>query len=474
MTASAPINLSATPAVIDHDAITTLLDKTAAEDAVHISEILDKARGLKGLSPSDTAALLAIESDGLIAELFRTASEVKDEIYGKRLVLFAPLYISNYCSNTCLYCAFNAKNTSLKRRALSQSEIAHEVSTLLAAGHKRILLVAGESPAKSSLDYVCQSIETIYATGDKDHIRRVNVNIAAMSEAGYAQLKEYRLGTYQLFQETYHEPTYRSMHTAGPKSDYTYHLTAMDRAMSAGIHDVGIGALLGLYDHRYEVLAMLQHAAHLESRFGAGPHTISVPRIEPAAGSAVADAPPYALSDRDFAKVIAVLRLAVPYTGIILSTRESASVRKRALDLGVSQISAGSRTNPGGYCESETDEDAGQQFQLGDHRSLDEVIKDCLQAGFLPSFCTGCYRKGRVGKDFMDLAKPGLIKHYCLPNAILTLKEYLEDFASEETKQIGLDAIKKHLLDIPTDKRRAQTEEKVAAIQNAAKRDLYF
>lgn len=473
MTSTATNNNSSTTAVIDHDVIAKLLGETKSATPSQINDILEKAKVLKGLSLSEVASLLTIESDELMEALFQTAAAVKEEIYGKRLVLFAPLYISNFCSNTCLYCAFNAKNKALKRRALSQLEIQHEIENLLASGHKRVLLVAGESPTKSSLDYVCQSIETIYATGDKHHIRRVNVNVAALPEEGYKKLKEHRLGTYQLFQETYHEPTYREMHPAGPKSDYNYHLTAMDRAMSAGISDVGIGALFGLYDYRYEVLAMMQHAAHLESLFGAGPHTISVPRIEPADGSQVAAAPPHLVSDKDFAKVIAVLRLAVPYTGIILSTRESAVTRKQALALGVSQISAGSRTNPGGYCE-DADEDAGTQFQLGDHRSLDEVIKDCLTAGYLPSFCTGCYRKGRTGKDFMDLAKPGLIKHYCLPNAILTLKEYLEDFASPETKQLGLEAIKQHMLDIPTDKRREQTEEKVASIQDDAKRDLYF
>ena len=473
MTSIAATTSNINSSVIDHASIAKLLDDPKPVDAVRVSEILEKAKALKGLSIEDVAALLSIESDDLLHALFDTAASVKEEIYGKRLVLFAPLYISNFCSNTCLYCAFNAKNTTLKRRALSQTEIQQEVENLLASGHKRVLLVAGESPSKSNLDYVCRSIETIYETGDQHHIRRVNVNIAALDEEGYTRLKEHRLGTYQLFQETYHEPTYRKMHLSGPKADYRFHLSAMDRAMAAGINDVGVGALFGLYDYRYEVLATMQHAAHLESRFGAGPHTISVPRIEPAAGSEVSERPPHVVSDRDFAKLIAVLRIAVPYTGIILSTRESATIRNQALALGVSQISAGSRTNPGGYCEGDN-EDAGKQFQLGDHRSLDEVIKDCLSAGYLPSFCTGCYRKGRVGKDFMDLAKPGLIKHYCLPNAILTLKEYLEDFASEETRKLGMEAIEQHLKDIPTDARRIQTEDKVRAIADEAKRDLYF
>ena len=459
--------------IIDHETIHALLEKGGVADAVQIREILEKSKSLKGLSLEDTAALLSIESDELMEALFHTAAEVKDEIYGKRLVLFAPLYISNFCSNSCLYCAFNSANSGLKRRALTQEEIRQEVESLLASGHKRVLLVAGESKSKSSLDYVCKSIETIYDAGDKDHIRRVNVNVAPLSVEEFKELKQHRLGTYQLFQETYHEPTYREMHVSGPKTDYHYRLSVMDRAMEAGINDVGIGALFGLYDYRYEVLAMMQHSAHLEQRYGAGPHTISVPRLEPAHGSEVASAPPHMLSDRDFAKVIAVLRLSVPYTGIILSTRESAALRNEALALGVSQISAGSRTNPGGYSETPEGE-SGPQFQLGDHRSLDEVIKDCLNAGYLPSFCTGCYRKGRTGKDFMDLAKPGLIKHYCLPNAILTLKEYLVDFASEETRRIGMEAIRQHMLDIPTEKRRAQTEEKVAAIQDEEKRDLYF
>ena len=460
-------------AIIDHERIQTLLEKSSVADAVQIHEILEKSKALAGLSLAETAALLSIDSNELMEALFHTAAAVKDEIYGKRLVLFAPLYISNFCSNSCLYCAFNSANSGLKRRALNQDEIRREVENLLSAGHKRVLLVAGESTSKSSLDYVCKSIETIYEAGDKDNIRRVNVNVAPLSVEEFKELKKHRLGTYQLFQETYHEPTYRQMHVSGPKTDYHYRLTVMDRAMEAGINDVGIGALFGLYDYRYEVLAMMQHSAHLEARYGAGPHTISVPRIEPAHGSSLASAPPHMLSDRDFAKVIAVLRLSVPYTGIILSTRESAALRNEALALGVSQISAGSRTNPGGYSEAAEGE-SGPQFQLGDHRSLDEVIKDCLTAGYLPSFCTGCYRKGRTGKDFMDLAKPGLIKHYCLPNAILTLKEYLVDFASEETRRIGMDAIRQHMLDIPTEKRRAQTEEKIASIQDEAKRDLYF
>jgi 2-iminoacetate synthase len=464
---------SSSQSVINHDEIAALIEGAKTEDRERIQDVLQKAKELKGLSLGEAAALLTIESDDLLHALFHTAAEVKDEIYGKRLVLFAPLYISNFCSNACLYCAFNTKNPTLKRRALSQSEIRDEVSKLLEVGHKRVLLVAGESKSKSSLEYVLQSIDTIYDTGDKNRIRRVNVNIAPLTVEQFKELKEHRLGTYQLFQETYHEPTYRKMHIAGPKTDYRFRLEVMDRAMAAGIHDVGIGALFGLYDYRFEVLAMLQHASHLESLFGAGPHTISVPRIEPAHGSDVAEHPPHMLSDQNFAKVIAVLRLAVPYTGIILSTRESASTRKEALALGVSQISAGSRTNPGGYCEAE-DEHAGPQFQLGDHRSLEEVIRDCLEAGYLPSFCTGCYRKGRTGKDFMDLAKPGLIKHYCLPNAILTLKEYLVDFASEETKRLGMEVIKQHMLDIPTDKRREQTEAKLVSIEEEAVRDLYF
>ncbi len=458
--------------IIDDTHIRKLLAKTESADTTEVLEIIKKSKGLKGLSPEDVAVLLAVNDETLEEELFAAARFVKETIYGRRLVLFAPLYISNFCSNACRYCAFNTENRQIKRRALSQAEIVKEVQSLIASGHKRVLLVAGESHTKSHLEYICESIGTIYSTGDTNKIRRINVNIAPLESDGFKRLAAHNIGTYQLFQETYHRPTYAKMHTRGPKANFDFRLTAMDRAMSAGIEDVGVGVLFGLYDHRYEILALLQHIRHLEQTFGTGPHTISVPRLEPAAESNVAMNPPAPVSDREFEKLVAILRLAVPYTGIILSTRESPAMRTSALSLGVSQISAGSRTDPGGYCDDPS-ASAEPQFQLGDHRPLDEVIKDVLQQGYIPSFCTGCYRRGRTGQDFMDLAKPGLIKHYCLPNALFTLKEYLEDYAGEETKSIGERVIAAHLSDIPSPERRTQTEALLAQIETD-KRDIYF
>ncbi|MFN7958432.1 MAG: [FeFe] hydrogenase H-cluster radical SAM maturase HydG [Holophagaceae bacterium] len=413
--------------------IRSALASTPAEDPVRIRELLAKARGMKGLADEDLPPLMALRDPRLLLELFDTAKWVKDQIYGNRIVMFAPLYVSNLCGNECLYCAFRASNRELPRRALNQEEIAAEVGHLLAQGHKRLVLVAGEAYPKEGLDYILSAIRTVYAVRHGDeNIRRVNVNIAPLEVADFRRLKETEIGTYQLFQETYHRETYARMHPRGPKADFDWRLGCMDRAMQAGIDDVGIGALFGLYDWRFELLALLHHARHLEARFGCGPHTISVPRIEPAAGSGTSEAPPFAVSDADFHKLIAILRLAVPYTGLILSTRERPEVRRDALQLGISQISAGSRTNPGGYEEDALE--GGAQFSLGDHRSLDEVVRDLAQSGFIPSFCTSCYRMGRTGADFMDLAKPGEIKAHCHPNALATLQEYMEDHASPATR----------------------------------------
>ena len=429
---------SSEPAVrIDDDRIRRELDTAARPDPGEVRDLLAKSRELKGLRGRDLAVLAGVTDPSLLDELFHTAREVKEAIYGKRLVLFAPLYISNLCANECTYCAFRARNTALVRRALTQEEIAREVRWLEEQGHKRILLVAGESYPREGFDYVLRSIETIYATSvGPGEIRRVNVNVAPLTDEEFRRLKAAKIGTYQLFQETYHRETYGQVHVAGKKRDYDWRVTAMDRAMRAGIDDVGIGILFGLYDWRYEVLALMQHVEHLERAFGVGPHTISVPRIEPATGSEVAEHPPHAVSDVDFRKVIAILRLAVPYTGLILSTRESAETRREVLGLGISQISAGSRTNPGGY-EADPGDACAEQFSLGDHRSLDEVIRDVASLGFVPSFCTACYRLGRTGADFMDVAKPGEIKEHCNPNALATFQEYLLDYGSEETRRAG-------------------------------------
>jgi 2-iminoacetate synthase len=407
------------------------------ENAGRVREVLAKAALAQGLSDTDVAVLMTIRSPELAHELFQTASQVKDTIYGKRLVIFAPLYISNLCANECLYCAFRAKNTAIKRRALTQDEIANEVKALIDQGHKRVLVVAGESYPKEGFDYVLKAIETVYSVkSGRGEIRRVNANVAPLTVEEFKQLKAARIGTYQLFQETYHRATYSRMHVSGLKKDFDWRVTGIDRAMTAGINDVGIGVLLGLCDWRFELLAMLQHIRHLEKEFGVGPHTISVPRLEPATGSDVSIQPPLPVTDDDFRKIVAILRLAVPYTGIIMSTRENAEMRREGFDLGISQISAGSRTDPGGYSTDSSGEVNGQ-FSLGDHRSLDEVIADVASLGYIPSFCTGCYRLGRTGADFMDMAKPGEIKSHCGPNAVSTFAEYLMDYASPQTREVG-------------------------------------
>lgn len=421
---------------IQAEPIEHVLANCQTADAVRVREVLAKGRELKGLDARDIAALLPISDPELLGELFDTARRVKDTIYGPRLVLFAPLYISNLCANECLYCAFRARNTSLRRRALTQDEIRRETEILVGQGHKRVLVVAGESYPHQGFQYVLDSIATVYDTKvGRGEVRRINVNIAPLDLDEFRQLKAANIGTYQLFQETYHRPTYSRVHLSGKKADYDWRITAFDRAMEAGIDDVGIGVLFGLYDWRFEILALMQHIAHLERRFGVGPHTISVPRLEPATGSDLAEHAPHPVSDVDFRKIVAILRIAVPYTGLIMSTRETAKLRRETFALGVSQISAGSRTNPGGYAEDD-DYDASQ-FSLGDHRSLDEVVRDVAELGYIPSFCTACYRLGRTGRDFMDLAKPGEIKHHCDPNALSSFQEYLEDYASPETRAVG-------------------------------------
>ncbi|MBQ3059710.1 MAG: [Desulfovibrio sp.] len=419
---------------LDETHIEAALAVTQKEDAARIRDVLAKAGELQGLDLKETAALMAVRSPELTQELHETARRVKEEIYGNRIVLFAPLYISNLCANECLYCAFRKTNSAVTRRALSMEEITEETRIILRQGHKRVLMVAGEAYPGSGIDYVLEAIDTIYAAREGgSNIRRINVNLAPLSVEDFTRLKGRNIGTFQLFQESYHRPTYAEVHRAGPKRDFDWRASSFDRAMLAGIDDVGMGLLYGLYDWRFETLALMQHIHHLEERFGVGCHTISVPRMEPAIGSDMASQPPHAVSDADFLNLVAILRLAVPYTGLIMSTRENATIRRQTLELGVSQISAGSRTNPGGYSDDERFEAA--QFQLGDHRSLAEVVRDLGEHGFIPSFCTGCYRLGRTGKDFMDLAKPGLIKARCAPNALSTFAEYLMDYASEEDRK---------------------------------------
>jgi 2-iminoacetate synthase len=457
--------------IINETAISHILTSATGCVPGQVRDILTKARALKGLSIDEVAALSTVTDETLVHELFDTARFVKESIYGRRLVLFAPLYISNLCSNECLYCAFRVRNKAVHRRALTQDEIAAEVKILLDQGHKRILVVAGESYPEEGFHYVLDAVKTVYSvTSGNSSIRRVNVNIAPLTIEEFRELKATDIGTYQLFQETYHRSTYTKMHIAGKKIDYDWRVTAIDRAMEAGINDVGIGVLFGLYDWRFEVLAMMQHIQWLEKKFGVGPHTISVPRMEPATGSDTAAHPPYPVSDIDFKKIVAILRIAVPYTGIIMSTRENAQTRKESFSFGVSQISAGSRTSPGGYSSGKSVEDESQ-FSLGDHRPLDEVIRDVALMGYIPSFCTACYRLGRTGADFMDLAKPGEIKYHCDPNAVATFEEYLEDYASPQTREVGEAAIST-LLQTMDAASRATAERLRSEIQHG-KRDVF-
>lgn len=457
---------------IDEAKIGEVLSVAHRADSANVLEILAKALELKGLDMDDVAVLAAVSDPELLGEMFATAKQVKDTIYGRRLVLFAPMYVSNLCSNDCAYCAFRARNKDLKRRALTQDEIASETKTIIDQGHKRILLVAGESYPHEGFDYILKAIDTVYSVkSGPGEIRRVNVNVAPLDTDEFKRLKDRKIGTYQIFQETYHRATYAAVHLGGKKRNYDWRVTAMDRAMEARIDDVGIGVLFGLTDWRFEVLALMQHIRHLEAKFGVGPHTISVPRLEPASGADVAEHPPRPVSDIDFRKLVAILRLTVPYTGIIMSTRETPNIRRETFALGVSQISAGSRTNPGGYADDHDNPMDESQFSLGDHRPLDEVVRDVASLGYIPSFCTGCYRLGRTGQDFMDIAKPGEIKKHCDPNGLSTFLEYLLDYATPKTREVGEELIAKTLVDMDDGPKR--TAEKLLAHVRGGRRDCY-
>ena len=452
--------------IIDETKINEIIANSTNSSNEVINSIIKKSKELKGLSIEDAGALLSCNDENLLQTLFDTSKQIKNEIYGNRVVIFAPLYISNLCKNNCTYCAFRQENNQIQRVKLSDDEINHEVLCLLYEGHKRLLVVAGES---SDIDFVTNSIKTIYDTkADKLSIRRVNVNIAPLSIEDFKKLKESKIGTYQLFQETYHHETYKKVHPSGPKSDYDFRLEAMDRAMDAGIEDVGIGALFGLYDYKFEVLSLIAHAKHLETKYGVGPHTVSVPRIEPAQNAPDANKILHDINDEDFKKIISIIRLALPYTGIILSTRENAKLRDELLSLGVSQISAGSSTSVGGYSK---DDDVGQ-FNINDNRTHQKVIDDMIDNGYMPSFCTACYRTGRTGEDFMDLAKPGEIKKFCLPNCLITFKEYASDFGDEKFK-IKASKIIDLELEAMDEKTKIHTQNKLDEIEKG-KRDLYF
>ena len=463
---------------IDEKLLHSLIEQKSDPSSEEIDEVLTKALELKGLDLEDCALLLNANKIEDLEKIFHTAGKIKDEIYGNRLVLFAPLYISNYCSNNCLYCGFRIDNKQIERRVLSIDEIKEETKIILEQGHKRILLLMGEDHINCPLEYFIEAIYAIYTVRDSkgSSIRRINVEIAPLTEEEFKTLSEVPIGTYTVFQETYHYDTYIRMHPKGRKHNYYFRLFTMDRALANGMHDVGIGALFGLYDYRFETLSLIQHSKHLDSEYGIGPHTISIPRIKPANNAPASYNSKYNVSDSDFKKLVAILRISVPYTGIILSTREPAQLRNELFNLGVSQISAGSRTSVGGYKQAfnhtESESGAGQ-FILNDCRSSGEVIRDIIKMGFVPSFCTACYRVGRVGGDFMELAKPGLIKTHCHPNGLTTLKEYLVDYADEETKKAGEELIQKELEKITHRKLRAKTEQYLTRIEQG-ERDLYF
>ena len=459
---------------IDETAIFAALEegkRAVSRDSVEA--IIAKAADAHGLTLPEVAVLLNTHDPELVEEIYKTARHIKQKIYGRRLVLFAPLYVSDYCINNCVYCGYGAGH-KFARRKLTMDEIKAETLVLLNMGHKRLAMEAGEDPENCPIDYVLDAIEAVYSVETKNaNIRRININIASTTVEDYKALKAAEIGTYILFQETYHRGTYAKAHPRGPKHDYDWHTTAFDRAMQGGIDDVGAGVLFGLYDHKFEMLALMQHALHLEAEFGCGPHTISVPRIRPAGGINL-ESFPHIVSDDEFKKLIAIIRLAVPYTGMIISTREDANLRNECLELGISQLSGGSCTGVGGYCEeNENGIKQPKQFEVSDERPLDQVMHDIAEAGHLPSFCTACYRNGRTGDRFMAVAKSGEIQNLCQPNAILTLKEYLVDFASPATKEIGEKVIAEHLTQIPNPKLRKVTEDRLVEIEQG-KRDLYY
>lgn len=438
-----------------------------------IKSILQKASDCKGITHREAALLLECDNVDIINEIYDIAKEIKHKFYGNRIVMFAPLYLSNYCVNGCVYCPYHLKNKNIRRKKLSQEEIRQEVIALQDMGHKRLALEAGEHPVENPIEYILESIKTIYSIKHKNGaIRRVNVNIAATTVENYRKLRDAGIGTYILFQETYNKENYEALHPTGPKSNYAYHTEAMDRAMEGGIDDVGIGVLFGLETYRYDFIGLLMHAEHLEATFGVGPHTISVPRLCMADDIDTADFK-NAVPDDIFFRIVAIIRIAVPYTGMIISTRESEKSRARLLELGISQISGGSRTSVGGYVKPEDESENSAQFDVADHRTLDEVVGWLLDLDHIPSFCTACYREGRTGDRFMSLLKSGQIANCCLPNALLTLREYVDDYASPEVKEKAMAMIQRLLQTIPNEKARATADKYLKAIDEG-QRDFRF
>lgn len=461
---------------ISHEEILETLDyaEKNKDNLELVDSIIEKAKLRKGLTHREASVLLACENEDKINEIFDLAQQIKKDFYGNRIVMFAPLYLSNYCINGCVYCPYHLKNKHIARKKLTQEEIKKEVIALQDMGHKRLAIEAGEDPVNNPIEYILECIKTIYGIKHKNGaIRRVNVNIAATTVENYRKLHDAGIGTYILFQETYHKESYEKLHPTGPKHDYAYHTEAMDRAMEGGIDDVGLGVLFGLELYKYEFAGLLMHAEHLEAVHGVGPHTISVPRIKKAD-----DIDPSAfdngINDEIFAKLCACIRVAVPYTGMIISTRESKEVREKVIRLGVSQISGASRTSVGGYCEPEPEDENSEQFDVSDKRTLDEVVCWLMEIGYIPSFCTACYREGRTGDRFMSLCKSGQIQNCCHPNALMTLKEYLVDYASPKTREVGEKLIKSELENIPKEKVRAIAEKYLEEIETGGKRDFRF
>lgn len=461
--------LTAKDKFINEDYLNQLIHDEKEPSLDEVKAIIEKSLNKDMLTVEETAVLLRIKNQDHLELVFDAARQLKERIYGNRIVMFAPLYVSNYCVNGCTYCGYKCSN-KFERKILTDDELREEAKILIEMGHKRIAFEAGEDDAHCPIDYVLHAMDVLYKTKvGNGALRRINVNVAATTVENYQKLKAADIGTYILFQETYHEPSYKSYHPTGPKSNYLYHLTAMDRAMEGGIDDVGVGALFGLYDYRFEVLALMQHRDHLEEKYGVGPHTISVPRIKKAK-DVDANQLEYAVSDDDFKKLVAIIRLAVPYVGIILSTREEANFREEVVKLGVSQISAGSKTDVGGYKEGDKME---SQFELADHRPQGQIIEALLNKGYLPSYCTACYRAGRTGDRFMQVAKNGTIQNLCHPNAMMTLKEYLMDYADEDLRKLGNKVIEENISLIPSEKMRANTIDRLARIENG-ERDLFF
>lgn len=460
---------------ISHEEVLSTLEyaQENKDNVKLIDEIIEKAKLRQGLSHQEASVLLACEMPEKIQEIYNLAEQIKKDIYGNRIVMFAPLYLSNYCINGCVYCPYHLKNKHISRKKLTQEDIVREVTALQDMGHKRLALESGEHPEMSPIEYILESIKTIYSVKHKNGaIRRVNVNIAATTVENYRKLKEAEIGTYILFQETYHKDSYEKLHPTGPKHNYSYHTEAMDRAMEGGIDDVGIGVLFGLELFPYEFAALLMHAEHLEAVHGVGPHTISVPRIN-RADDIDPDVFDNGIDDDTFAKICACIRIAVPYAGMIVSTRESQAVREKVIRLGVSQISGASKTSVGGYSEVEAEDDKSEQFDTSDKRTLDEIVKWLMEIGYLPSFCTACYREGRTGDRFMALSKNGQIQNCCHPNALMTLKEYLEDYASPETRVLGEALIESELVNIPSLKVRGIAEKNLEKIKEG-QRDFRF